>query len=211
MTHHGFITDGHKRLKPNWLALGLAITLSLVLIGFATYVLHNKPRATDTAAVIMTASPSSSIGNPYSNWPPAGTQPALPGEPLFEAQGIIALTCRDGKAHIDENMVVDSTLRPGVKPSWFVGLYVSYDQSRNQGFCEIKAEPYGEVKLLALKNYKGLDGFAETSPQSISVEIKDGNFALLLVNTGDKRVKPGIPIKLGTNGIPAPPRELLKS
>lgn len=224
MTHDQYVPNDPTPRKRNWVAIALALALSLSWVVFATYALHNKPQAADTAVITIDSSGIAPVGDPYRNWPPAGTKPAPPGETLFEAQGIIALTCRNGKAHIDENMVVGSTLRPDVKPSWFVDLNVSYDQSRKKGFCEVKYQALGKATVLPLSLYtdmahveRGLSGFASTGltshdgPSSIIANTASQPFSVLLVNTGDKRVEPGVPIKLNDHNTPSPARDLLKS
>lgn len=223
MAYAGYVPNDPKPRKRNWVAIALALALSLSWVVFATYALHNRPQTAGTAVITIEPSSSAPVGDPYRNWPPAGTKPAPPGETLFEAQGIIALTCRDGKAHIDENMIVGSTLRSDVKPSWFVDLNVSYDQSR-KSFCEIKYQALGKATVLPLSLHtgmayveRGLSGFGYTgptshdAPPSITANTTDNPFSVLLVNTGDKRVGPGIPIKLNDNNIPSPARDLLKS
>lgn len=197
----------HRRVIRRLMAA--LVVLSILLAGALGYI-----AVTDVAPRVIAAI---SNGDPYRNWPATGTKPPFADDTPFKAQGIVALTCRDGEAHIDQNMLVGSRLGEDVKPSWFINFYVDYDQSRNQDTCEVRFAPLNKsvrtVALNALGDNTGwsmqITAYAFDGLDSISAKLDGGDIALLLVDFGSPRVDPGVDIMYGDNGIMAPARELL--
>lgn len=171
-------------------------------------------------AIALTAS----VSDPYKEWPAAGTQPPFADEQPFYANAIVAVTCRGGEAYMDQRMLVDTDASgtKNVMPDWHIEFYVRYDQ-RGASHCEVRWRSYEDNLQTITLQYDSTQPADETGKHwsmigggwsfdglsSLTARKDSNDIAVLLINF--KRYPQGPEVKLGTNGLLAPPKDFIES
>lgn len=149
--------------------------------------------------------------DPYRNWPATGTMSQ--GAPLY-INGLVALTCnKNGNPYMEERSFGTDKNGRKVLPSEYIAFYTDYFPKKSDD-CEARIAPMVPDRLVL----RIIDTNGETWGESVPVlsfdglkymtasKKKSGIAVLLISNSG---LSPGPEVKMGTNGLPAPSKELV--